>query len=248
MKEKFEIFKQHFKAGFLKASAFFAVWFIIYRPVVFLIRLLARALHSQLAGVLVHIPLFLIFYAAFYYALWVGIVLIFDGKFNKTDFLKTAARQWWFIAVIFIIQALTSYSGFIFNHMMQNNIMSFQSFFKILQYFNLAVGAVSVFFTCMFLITARLGVSLAAGVKDKLEENWPVIVVFVVVSLIGAFILFGVFSLYGTQAYRLASWAQSVILFLISFVSQFVQYVLIPFIALSFIVEPGAVSPSEKMN
>ncbi|MDR0292210.1 MAG: hypothetical protein LBI01_05570, partial [Elusimicrobium sp.] len=62
MNEKIEIFIEHFKTGFLKASAFFAVWFIVYNPLMFLIRFPFRTITEQTTQAFISIP-FILFYA-----------------------------------------------------------------------------------------------------------------------------------------------------------------------------------------
>ncbi|MCL2888572.1 MAG: hypothetical protein FWF35_04705 [Elusimicrobia bacterium] len=248
MDEKAEIFQRHFKTGFLKASAVFAIWFVIYNTVVLAAGLLSKFFIPQTSDGSANMLLFLIFYAVSYYALWVGIVLIFGGKFNKTDFIRTAARQWWFLAVIFIFQALLSYSSSVLTYMTQNNIMTADNLFKNMQLFFLAVGAVKIFFTCMFLITARLGVSLTVGVKEKLKDNWRVIAVFLSASVVFSIIALGGFWVFGMRMMGIFSgWGGRILMLLLSFVPQYVQYVFIPFIALPFVVMPPAAS-SEKTN
>jgi hypothetical protein len=126
--------------------------------------------------------------------------------------------------------------------MLQDNIKNFNDLIKIIQFYAFAVGAVKVFFTCMFLITARLGVSLRAGIKEKLKDNWPVIAVFLAVSLIAGLIWIGVWWFIGKNI-LMSGRTGRVISYLSMFVLQYFQYVLIPFVALPFVVVP-----SEKTN
>jgi len=239
LKEKWGIFKRHFKENFLKASAVFLAWFIVYNIPHYLPFLKLKIVLDSPSGIL---ELFfsnifsLFFIAAFSYVLWIAIILIFDGKLNKTYFFKTAAKQSWFLVVLFVFEALMFFN---FNILTLTG-GSYWQVFDFMTYFNLALGAVKIFFICVFLITARMGVSLKEGLKEKIKDNWPVfpgfvggIIVFYIILLTFVWILTTL------NMSRPGGIILSALMVFASFVTQYGFYVIAPFIALPFVAAPS---------